>query len=156
MSLLEIELVGFDEAEKNLRGFAATMLDLRPFWPLVVPIFIVWMSEQFSSEGQWGGEAWAPLSADYAAYKAERFPGKSILIRTGALRRAASSPSRLATPSSLTLSIVDPVIEYHQDGTTKMPARPVIPDTLPASAEAELELAAEGYISEMMGRFGLL
>lgn len=154
-SMIEIELVGFTEAENALRGFASTMLDLRPFWPLVVPMFIRWMGEQFASEGQWGGEEWAPLSADYAVYKAERFPGKSILIRTGALRRAASSPSRIATPSSLTLSIVDPKIEWMQDGTDKMPARPVIPDSLPVSAEAELEVAAEGYIGEMLARFGL-
>lgn len=155
MSLIEIELHGFDEAEKSLRGFAATMLDLRPFWPLVVPLFIEWMGEQFQSEGAWGGEAWAPLSVDYAAYKAQAHPGRSILIASGALRSAASKPKRTATPSSLTLTIVDPKIEFHQDGTETMPARPVIPDSLPVSAEAQLELAAERYIADMVRRFGL-
>lgn len=154
-SFIEIEMHGFTEAERALRGFAATMLDLRPFWPLVVPLFIRWMGEQFSTEGEWGGEAWAPLSADYAAYKATKHPGKSILIATGELRGAASRPKRLATPSSLTLTIEDRTIGYHQDGTDKMPARPVIPDALPASAEAELELVAEAYIADMARRFGI-
>lgn len=155
MTLLEVELVGFDAAERNLRGFAATMLDLRPFWPLVVPLFISWMAQQFDTEGDWGGEAWAPLTADYAAYKAQRYPGKSILIASGELRQAASRPARIATPSSLTLTISDRTIEYHQDGSDKMPARPVIPDELPFSAEAQLELAAEGYIQDMARRFNL-
>lgn len=155
MTFVEIEMRGFTEAERSLRGFAATMLDLRPFWPLVVPLFIRWMAEQFESEGEWGGEGWAPLTADYAAYKATKYPGKSILIASGQLRGAASRPTRLATPSSLTLTIEDRTIDYHQDGTDKMPARPVIPDALPASAEAELELAAEAYIAEMAHRFGL-
>lgn len=154
-SLIEIELVGFDEAERNLRGFAAVMLDLRPFWPRVVPLFIAWMAQQFDSEGSWGGEAWAPLSADYAAYKAAKYPGKGILIAEGTLRRAASTPQRIATPSSLTLTIVDETIGYHQDGTDKMPARPVVPDELPFSAEAELELAQEAYIQDMARRFRL-
>lgn len=155
MSLLEVELVGFNAAERNLRGFAATMLDLRPFWPLVVPLFISWMAQQFDTEGDWGGEHWAPLTADYAAYKAQKYPGKSILIASGALRQAASRPTRIATPSSLTLTISDPKIGYHQDGTDKMPARPVIPAELPASAEVQLELAAEAYIAEMAVRFHL-
>lgn len=155
MTFIEIELHGFTQAERDLRGFAATMLDLRPFWPLVVPLFVAWMAENFSSEGDWGGEPWAPLTADYAAAKAQRYGGRSILIASGALRAAASRPQRVATPSSLTLTIVDDTIGYHQDGTDKMPARPVIPDALPFSAEAELQLAADAYISDMARRFNL-
>lgn len=155
MSLLEIELVGFDAAERNLRGFAATMLDLRPFWPLVVPLFIQWMGQQFDTEGDWGGEPWAPLAESTIAEKAAHGGGTSILIDTGAMRRAAGQPQRVATPSSLTLTIVDPKIGYHQDGTDRMPARPVIPAELPVTAEAELEAAAEAYIADMARRFGL-
>lgn len=155
MSIIEIELRGFDELERSLRGFAATLIDLRPFWPLVVPMFVRWMGDQFSSEGGWGGHTWTPLSAEYAAEKAARYPGRSILIATGALRGAASRPQRTATPSSLTLTITDPKVGYHQDGTPTMPARPVIPNGLPASADAELEEAAERYCAEMAARFGL-
>lgn len=155
MTFIEIELHGFTEAERNLRGFAATMLDLRPFWPLVVPLFVAWMGEQFASEGAWGGDGWEPLTADYAAAKAQRFGGRSILIASGALRAASSRPQRLATPSSLTLTIFDPKIGFHQEGTDKMPARPVIPDELPVSADFQLQLAADAYIADMARRFNL-
>lgn len=152
---VDIELHGFDEAERQLRGFAATMLDLRPFWPLVVPLFISWMSDQFESEGGWGGAPWAPLSDEYAEWKLSNSPGTSILIDTGAMRQAASKPSRISTPSSLTLTIVDPKIGYHQEGTENMPARPVIPSSLPIDAEAQLEAAADAYCYDMLRRFGL-
>lgn len=154
-SFIEIELHGFTEAERSLRGFAATMLDLRPFWPVVVPLFIAWMAEQFGSEGDWGGEPWAPLSDSTITQKAQHGGGSSILIDTGQLRQAASRPARIATPSSLTLTIEDRTIGFHQEGTGKMPARPVIPAELPVSAEAQLEFAAESYIGEMARRFGL-
>lgn len=152
---VEIHTSGFSEAERAHRGFAAAMLDLRPFWPLLVPVFIKWMRQQFESEGAWGGEAWAPLSPDYAAWKSANFPGQSILIAHGALRAAASSPDRLVGPFSMTLFIIDPKIEFHQGGTDKMPARPVIPSNLPASAEAELTGIANGYVRENLRRFGL-
>lgn len=131
------------------------MLDLRPFWPLVVPAFIRWMGQQFESEGGWGGESWAALSPAYAAWKATHYPGKSILYAEGDMRKAASKPQREATPNTLTLTIVDPKIEFHQGGTDKMPARPVIPDSLPFAADNELTDLANLYVRENLVRFGL-
>lgn len=113
------------------------------------------MGEQFGSSGGWGGEQWAPLSESTILQKAQHGGGSSILIDTGQLRQAASRPTRLATPSSLTLTIEDRTIEWHQEGTDRMPARPVIPDALPVSAEVELELAADRYVAEMAARFRL-
>jgi hypothetical protein len=67
--------------------------------------------------------------AAYAAEKARTHPGRTILIREGNLRRAASEPRREATPRTLTLWIDDEnVAGYHQDGTDRMPARPLIPE----------------------------
>ena len=155
MTSWKIRVTGDEDAERALRGFVATMLDLRPFWPLVVPMFIRWMREQFESEGAWGGSKWAPLTPAYAAYKATHFPGQSILIAHGKLRAAASSPERLATPSSLTLFILDPKAEFHQDGTPRMVKRQIIPDNLPAEADLDLHELADRYVAEAVARFGL-
>lgn len=152
---VSITTSGFSENERALRGFAAAMTDLRPFWPLVIPLFIQWMRQQFESEGAWGGDPWAQLDPDYAAYKAERHPGKGILIAEGDLRQAASRPARTVTPRSLTLTIIDPKVEFHQGGTDKMPARPVIPAALPAQADRQLTEVANLYVRENLVRFGL-
>lgn len=149
MSTFHIEIDGDERAKRDLARLALFMNDLRPFWPLVVPLFIGWMGAQFATEGAFGGQPWAPLKASTLARKGG---GKSILIDTGAMRRAASFPSRSVSPRTLTLTIVDPKIEYHQEGTTKMVARPVIFSDLPPTAEAELKLAAEGYVRTLVAR----
>lgn len=156
MPYIRIDTEGFDKQVHRLEGFAAQMADLRGFWPVLVPVFIRWMREQFATEGAWGGQRWARLSPAYAAAKAVRHPGKGILIAEGDLRQAASRPKRTVTPSSLTLEIVDPKIEFHQDGTDRMPARPVVPSLLPAVAVQEVNELAEIYVTEALSRWGLL
>jgi hypothetical protein len=84
-------LTGDDDYERKLAQLRLFVDDLRPFWPLLVPVFIGWMGAQFATEGGWGGQTWAPLSPAYAQWKAAHYPGRSILIREGAMRRAASA-----------------------------------------------------------------
>lgn len=156
MPFVRIKSEGFDEQVRRLEGFAAQMADLRGFWPVLVPVFIGWMREQFATEGAWGGRKWARLSPAYAVEKARLYPGKGILIATGDMRKAASKPKRTVTPSSLTLEIVDPKIEFHQDGTERMPARPVVPALLPAVAYNQVQELAELYVTETLSRWGLV
>jgi hypothetical protein len=138
-----IEVFGDDLAKRKVARLALALSDLRSFWPLVVPLFIGWMREQFATEGAFAGRPWSPLAASTLARKGA---GKSILVDTGAMRRAASSPRRFATPRTLTLTIEDPKIAWHQEGTTKMVARPVLFDDLPPSAAAELQAVASSYV----------
>jgi hypothetical protein len=165
---VKVELLanGFGEEEAKLVRLLAMLTDLRPFWPKVVPLFIAWMREQFGSEGEWGGDPWAPLSEAYNTRKQEMYPGRGILYATGDLRRSASNPQRIATPQMLSLIIDDAdkrhggketrsVAEYHQEGTPTMPARPIIPAVLPPKARLELEAVAEEWILEMQERLGL-
>jgi hypothetical protein len=144
-----------DDDEAQLRRFAALMLDLRPFWPKVVPKFIEWMRKQFESEGEYLGAPWAPLSPAYAARKAVLRPGRSILIFDGNLRKAASQPQRDAKPRDLTLTINDPKAAWHQEGTPRMPARPLIPEQGMALMERDLNQLMEEYVNEMASRLGL-
>ncbi len=153
MSNFNIE-VDDEEARRALRVVAAAYVDLRPFWPRVVPLFIGWMREQFQTEGTFGGERWAPLSPRYLSWKLAKYPGKGILYAEGDLRQAASQPDRRTTPTMLELTIRDPKLEYHQTGTTKMPARPLIFDELPIQAALQLEEAAEDYVEGVARRAG--
>jgi hypothetical protein len=153
-----------DEAfQRALRRFTLRITDLRPFWPLVVPIFIGWMREQFDSEGSFGGHPWPALSQDYAERKGVDKPGKGILVYEGDLRKAASNPKRHVLPMVLELEVdwegekgkpVD--LEWHQKGTNKMPARPLLfGEPLPALARVELDRAAELYVEESIRLSGL-
>lgn len=150
-----VHVTGGDAYNHKLAQLELFLQDLRTFWPLLTPIFIGWMGAQFTSEGGWGGQQWAPLSPTYAIEKARTHPGRTLLIRDGTLRKAASEPRREATPRTLTLWIDDPVAAYHQDGTDRMPARPLIPERLPLSAQRDVDLAAQEYVSTLVRRIGL-
>jgi hypothetical protein len=153
-----------DEAFMRALGrFTLRISDLRPFWPLVIPIFIGWMHEQFESEGRFGGHPWPALSDDYAEQKARDHPGAGILVAEGDLRQAASRPRRHVLPHELTLEVDwesekgEPVdLSWHQEGTAKMPARPLLfGEPLPMQARAELDRAAELYVAESIRLSGL-
>lgn len=149
--------VDFDpgDYERKLRQFELFLSDLRSLWPMVVPLAIEWFGRQFQTEGAFGGQAWAPLSASTLAYKAKRFPGRGILYASGSLRQAASRPRRDVGPRHLTLTIESEHGGYHQTGTRKMPARKIVPDRLPMSAQRDLDRAAEEYLDDLVGRLGL-
>lgn len=178
----EITLEGADEYDAKLAKLTELIADLRPFWPLVVPLFIGWIGKQFESEGEFFGQHWAPLTPAYAAWKTENYPGKGILSAEGDLRRAATTPERTVTPQTLVLRIkpyekterstrttasgarsrarvgtgkeMDP--DWFQSGTGRMPARPLLADALPPEADAQLRETAEIYIHENALKLGLL
>ena len=140
---------------RRLRGFAAQMMDLRPFWPIAARFGRQWFKEQLDSEGKWGGDPWEPLSPDYAAWKAQHYPGRPMLWREGALRAAAFNPARKVTAQTLTLTVTDPKVGFHQEGTVKMPRRPIIPDEIPDHAMDQLRDAFDKWTEEVIRRWGL-
>jgi hypothetical protein len=151
------------DTRAKLQWLVAQLLDLRPFWPKVVTLAIQWFGEQFATEGGFGGHPWPPLSPQYAAWKAATHPGRGILVLEGSLRAAASLPDRNATATTLELTIpwarlkgqqVD--LSWHQLGTPRMPARPLIfGDPLPPAAAAGLDFILDEYLDDLIDRAGL-
>lgn len=166
---IDIDAEGIGELEAKLEKLAELMLDLRPFWPLVVPLYTRWVGAQFDSGGSYFGEAWQELSPAYAAWKTVNYPGRGILMAEGDLRHAAQTPRREATPHMLVLTIepftkargpgagreIDP--DWFQSGTDRMPARPLLPlaGELAPTQGAEIAEAAELYVADTARRLGL-
>lgn len=148
-----LHIFGDRDAERRIEQLALFLTDLRPFWPEVARLARSWWKRQFDTQGTFGGHPWAALSPTYAQWKARVYPGKPILQATGAMKRAASNPSRAATPTSLTLTIEDAKVGYHQEGGGRLPARPLVfGDPLPAAARAELQQAADAYVRDLLNR----
>lgn len=114
--------------------FAKDISDLTPAFREIAAGFYEGERRQFESQGGYGGQAWAPLSPAYAAWKAQHYPNKGILYRTDALFHAATGDPAAGAkmeikPMSLVLGIeahseVANRARYHQLGTRRMPARP--------------------------------
>lgn len=161
-----ITVVGDDEAEARIRAAVMRFEDLRPFWPMVTRLFTSWMSRQFETSGAFAGRPWAPLSPAYAAWKSAHGGDKRPLVFSGGLLQAATRTKRTALPRSLTLTIPDdewghgpnkvkrPILQFHQEGTPKMPARPLVfsGSALPPGPAAELDDAAETYVRDILNR----
>jgi hypothetical protein len=165
--VIGVRLTGDLDEERKLRMLATAVSDLRLFWPRLVPVVTGWWRQQFETEGAFGGRPWRPLSEPYATAKAIKAPGKPLLVYSSGLKRAAARPIRTQSAKTLTLTIDDSdyghgpkkikrsIVSFHQDGTARMPARPLVfGEPLPPQAEEELRVAAETYLTDFLRRLG--
>lgn len=127
---LQVSLPGLAPYVVGLNRYRAAIADWVPFWrDRFAPAFYQQTLENFVSEGGASGARWAPLSRAYAAWKAQRFPGNGILVRSGALKASLlgpGAPYSVFRPTSTSLDIGSSVPwgMFHQLGTRAMPQRP--------------------------------
>jgi len=72
---------------------------------------------------------WKPLDAQYGAWKASRFPGMPIMVRSGRLFASLTSLNNAAKSVGLTKAEFGTTVEYakfHQYGTNKMAKRQIV------------------------------
>lgn len=101
--------------------------DLRePFRKIAFEVLLPGIAEQFATEGERSGEFWEDLSTPYDLYKELRWGPKPILEASGAGKAALLNPGAFEIHAhSMRYSPDAPeYMDYHQTGTSKMPARP--------------------------------
>ncbi|MAH45572.1 hypothetical protein CMI37_07070 [Candidatus Pacearchaeota archaeon] len=76
------------EIQARFEQWAALIDDFEPVFDDVVKLFRSHENRQFRTQGKITGPRWPKLSKKYAKWKAKHFPGRPILVATGALRRA--------------------------------------------------------------------
>lgn len=113
------------------------------------------VGRQFGTEGARGGEPWQRLTAAYEAWKETHYPGRPILVRSGALRSAALSPHAVTvTPRRLVYEIDDAnasggtrstgdrvdrgqLAYWHQTGGGRLPERRIVDLNMDARRELD-------------------
>jgi phage gpG-like protein len=125
---VSVTIEGDEELRRGFQQLGVQITDWRPLWADIAAVFYVGESARFDTEG-FG--TWPALSPGYAKWKAKNYPGKPILTRTGALRESLTSKSGAAAiyepePQQLTLGTRIKYAEFHQTGTSRMPARPPV------------------------------
>lgn len=155
---LTFEIEGYERANLDLTGAATKARDFRPFWrTMVAPWFFGLMQEQFATEGA-GVGGWVPLSPRYAAWKAKRFPGKTILRRTDRLMKSLTwtgaslaTPEGIAvmTPTAAVFGTSVPYGRFHQRGTKKMRQRRIL--YLPTNASDTLGRMLHRWAQDWFG-----
>jgi phage gpG-like protein len=114
--------------ENALATFEESLADQSPALGAIADDFRVMIAQQFATEGRAEGTPWAELTASTLR---RRRASASILYETGALLRSLTEPGAAGHVEelegySLTLGSQLPYAGYHQSGTRRMPARPII------------------------------
>ena len=110
---------------RRFTRFVSELTDLSPVLEQIADMLDESGERAFATSGASSGGRWAALSSRYAAWKARHYPGQPILVATGALR-ASMGNVRIVGPRRLEWGTDDRKAKYHQAGTSKMPARPII------------------------------
>lgn len=134
--------VGFSIAgeQQYARGFAAMadeMRDLREPLERVAERLVQTVGQQFQDEGSHGTSKWEPLNEAYDTWKQDAYPGRPMLVRSGAMRAAfLVDGTRELTASRLVWGVDDQtnddgerIADYamaHQAGRGRVPQRKIV------------------------------
>jgi hypothetical protein len=118
----------------RLSRFGENISDFSPLFLEIGQLFKQEMAATFVTQGGASGGEWEPLSPAYAAWKSKKFPGRGIGFLTGALMASMTGGpgyTEIITPLTVEFGEADdsPPTEYAKyfdEGTDKMPARPVL------------------------------
>lgn len=123
---------------QRLRAMGRRARNLTPVWPEVGDAVASTMRSQFDLEGRELGTRWAPLNPQYRAWKVAEGLNPQILVATGAMRQKfRSRPMNVErySPTEATFGSRDRIAMFHQYGTRRMPARPILYATDPLRRE---------------------
>ena len=127
MLTITFTVLGDDVLVRGLSRFADDCKDFSPVWPDIEQNFKSIEVEQFTSQGIRGGSQWPPLSPSYAEWKRHNFPGKPVLELTGEMKFMMTEGLTIyPEPMRLWMGPQLDRAYWHQHGTSRMPARPIV------------------------------
>lgn len=119
-----------EETVKALHRIQARLRDLRPAWRSMLPYLRRATEATFASQGSRIGQAWAPLSDEYARWKAVRYPGQPILRASDAMFESLvgqTSDSVIeAERQTFSYGTPDRKAKWHQKGGGRLPRRRIL------------------------------
>jgi phage gpG-like protein len=120
------DVFGEDRVAYDLLRFAGRTLDIRPPLLQVATDVRDITEERFERQGP----GWAPLAPSTLQAKAAKGQDPRILHATQALResltRLGGKHVEIVADDSLLMATQDEKARYHQEGTSRMPARKVV------------------------------
>lgn len=126
---MRFEGAGFDRARRQFREMRERAADVRPAWSALLDWWADRNITHFRNQGKRWKTPWKQLADVTLAEKLRLGYPPDILVRTGDLRRSLTARplgiERLRPHDMEAGTDVD-YAPYHQDGTSKMPARKLV------------------------------
>jgi phage gpG-like protein len=126
---LLFDFYGDVQLDRTLVRFGDNVRDARPAWDKIADSFATLEARQFSSHGHAASGGWAPLSPRYGAWKAQHYPGKPIMVRSGDLMESLTRrPFGIEDIDRQSMRIGSDVDHgrWHQRGGPNLPRRRVV------------------------------
>lgn len=124
---LTFDVMGDTQVARGFSRFADNVKDMSDAFREIVKDFHEGERKQFETEGGYGAGGWQPLAMSTVLRKGGPSP---ILVREGTLRDSlvGESPYSIVDirPLEARMGTKVPYARFHQKGTSRMPARPVI------------------------------
>jgi phage gpG-like protein len=144
---LQLEVRGDRQAAEGLQRLAGSLGDLSEPLRKILEDFRAITRERFAS-----GEGWQPLAQSTIVDKKRRGHPMNILVRTGELRDVLTGGGGGGEEvKPLQAKAVMPFYgALHQQGTSRMPARPVV--KLAEADRARWAAIVAGYLDKLAGQ----
>ncbi|HEY9835445.1 MAG TPA: phage virion morphogenesis protein [Vampirovibrionales bacterium] len=135
-----------DAVSPAIAAIAKRCGDLTPAFKDFGEYYMGKIDEQFQREADPYNSSWTPLSRAYADSKNRQGHIPKILQRRGHMR---AKTGYAASPGQLAIGFNDNKAKWHNEGTSRMPARPLFPDKrgLPQDAKDELSASLAAFLS---------
>lgn len=158
---LGFDLLGVSRFMLLLDGMKDALGDFSPFWGQAAPDFYAAMEKQFASEGAAYGSPWAALEASYAAWKSGHGYPSSILQRSRAMKGSLTGGAggflktgrqAMKIGTEVTGNQGQTYALFHQKGTSRMPARPLITEAMAKELGEQWGKKAHLFLFGMLGK----
>lgn len=150
---ISLEIDGEEQVKFAVGRMQHAFEDLRPVWDAMRDAFHEVELEQFATGGAAGKSGgWEELSPDYAAWKAKHYPGRGVLVRSGALRDAlVGGPASIYEPHPTWMGVgADvPYGIFHQRGQGVPVRKPIDVNSV---RESGVFARAVGEVARELGK----
>lgn len=133
---------GDKQIDRRLMRLGERVIDPRPIYRFMMAAFYDWEKELFNTEGESGGERWAPLADSTLRDKAKHGKPLSILQEDRYLYRSLTSPRARGSYARFSRygmevgsSLKYAAIHYHGSPKTNLPRRRPVMLTQPQRQE---------------------
>lgn len=150
-----VELEGVKETLAQFKGIELGMVDFRQLgaWKAVRSVFYKIVGSIFKAEGGASGK-WKALTPAYQRVKVRKWGNQPILTASGALYRSLTQEGTQGstfseTPQEMEIGTTIKYAGFHQSGTRKMPARPILDFT--DEQESQLMKPIQDKLVQLVG-----
>jgi phage virion morphogenesis protein len=119
-----VDIIGLESLLDRVSTLQSDLADTRDLNQRVADVMLPLVRARFDSKKAPSGAAWQAWAPSTAKERAAT-PGASLLVLTGALR---DSLYATATEDGVEIGLHAAYASFHETGTSKMPARPILAD----------------------------